>query len=211
MTLGRAIAVIVACTLVIAGIGAGVGFALGSLVPGYYRSVFRGEREPGFDPIAVGLGQGLTQGTAGGVVTGLVVVALLCWREVRLQRAGEPPADRFADREGSTAWRVLMVTSFLLALGFSLCVGLGVGLLAGERGAYHRRYLEEREAIVSVLAGEPAFAGVEVHELSAGGAFLGGEVSSAEALDRLQACVTRAVGERRARDAVGGVSVGRSR
>ncbi|MHC4406687.1 MAG: hypothetical protein ACYTG0_44255, partial [Planctomycetota bacterium] len=62
MTLQKAVAVIVASTIVLALVGLGVGFALGKLVPEYYRSVFSGGRDPRFDPVPVGIGQGLTQG-----------------------------------------------------------------------------------------------------------------------------------------------------
>lgn len=211
MTIRIAVATIVGCTLLIAAIGASVGYALGTLAPGYYRSVFRNGREPGFDPISVGVGEGLTQGTAGGVVVGLAVVALLCWREVRLGRVDDlpAPADGRPVRSGVTARRVLLTTGSALGLGFCLCSGVIVGLLRGEGGAYHRRFLEEQEAIAPVLASDPAFAGVKLHEYSAGGVWLSGEVPTPEDLGRLRAGVIRAVGERRAREAMLAVSVRR--
>lgn len=206
MTVRSAITTIVACTLLIAAIGATVGYALGVLAPGYYQSVFRDGRESGFDPVSAGVGQGLTQGTAGGVA----VVAVLCWREVRLRRVGElAPADALLARTGVTARRVLLLAGSGLALGFCLSSGVVLGLLGGERGAYHRRFLEEQEAIAPVLAGEPAFAGVELREYSGRGVYLAGEVPTAEDLGRLRAGVVRAVGERRAREVARGVSVRR--
>lgn len=60
-------------------VGAIAGIALGAFAPDYYRSVFARGGSPGFDPIAVGLGQGLTQGLAGGAAIGLVL-ALLYFR-----------------------------------------------------------------------------------------------------------------------------------
>jgi hypothetical protein len=81
-----AVATVVACTVLLAGVGAGIGWALGTCVPGYYRSVFPGGNDPRFDPVAVGVGQGLTQGAAGGVPVGLAVVAILAWRDVRLRQ-----------------------------------------------------------------------------------------------------------------------------
>ena len=83
MTIRVAIATIAACTLLLACIGGGIGWALGTFAPGYYRSVFRNGEEAGFDPVSVGIGQGLTQGTTGGVVVGLIVVALFIWRDSR--------------------------------------------------------------------------------------------------------------------------------
>lgn len=81
-----AVATIAACTMLFAGLGAVIGWALGRFTPGYYRSVFRGGDEPWFDPVSVGVGQGLTQGLAGGVAVGLAVAAILAWREVQLGR-----------------------------------------------------------------------------------------------------------------------------
>jgi hypothetical protein len=207
MSVRNAITAVVVCTLLIAAIGASVGSALGALAPGYYRGVFPNGREPGFDPIAVGVGLGLTQGAAGGVAVGLAVVALLCWRDVRLRPAGEGAVDSSTAPRAITTRRVLLLAAATLGLGACLCAGAVAGLLVGERGAYHRRYQEEQAAIAPVLAADPAFARVEVHERSAGGVFLLGEVPNAVKRDQLQAEISRAVGERRARDAMTAVSV----
>ena len=67
-------------------IGMGIGAALGSFVPGYYRSVFARGTHPGFDPVAVGVGQGLTQGIAFGGIVGLVLVGLFYWYRLRSAR-----------------------------------------------------------------------------------------------------------------------------
>jgi hypothetical protein len=158
--------------------------------------------------VSVGVGQGLTQGTAGGVAVGLAVVALLCWRDVWLRRVGEPSAAGAPPgRPGITARRLLLAAGSALALGLCLGTGVVLGLLGGERDAYHRRFLEEREAIAPLLAGDPAFAGVEVGEYSGGGVHLSGEVPTAEDLGPLRAGVARAVGERRAQEVMPGVSV----
>jgi hypothetical protein len=83
MTIRVAVGTITACTALLAAIGGGIGWGIGTFVPGYYRTVFRGGNEAWFDPISVGVGQGIGQGTAGGVVVGLVVVALFLWRDSR--------------------------------------------------------------------------------------------------------------------------------
>jgi len=62
-------------------IGLGIGAALGTFVPGYYRSVFHGGDNPQFDSVAVGIGQGLTQGVVFGGVVGVVLV----WMYYRYQ------------------------------------------------------------------------------------------------------------------------------
>ncbi len=86
MTVRDALVTIAASTALFAGIGGGVGWAMGTLNPGYYRAVFRTGQEPWFDPVSVGIGQGVGQGVAGGAFVGLVVVALFVWREVRVRR-----------------------------------------------------------------------------------------------------------------------------
>ena len=64
-------------------VGMGIGAALGTFVPGYYRSVFVGGYDPHFDPVAVGIGQGLTQGVMFGGLVGLALVALFYWHRSR--------------------------------------------------------------------------------------------------------------------------------
>ena len=67
-------------------IGLGIGLTLGSLTPGYYRSVFSNGSQPGFDPLAVGIGQGLTQGVGGGTLIGLAIIALFYWYRSRVAK-----------------------------------------------------------------------------------------------------------------------------
>lgn len=84
-----------------------------------------------------------------------------------------------------------------------------MGLLGGEGRAYQRRYLEEREALTPVLAGDPAFAAVEIHKYSAGGVYLTGDVPNAADLGRLRSNVEQAIGARRANAALSSVAVRR--
>lgn len=83
MNLPRAVSVVVGSIVVGALAGAGVGFVLGKFLPDYYRNLLVHGREPGFDPLAVGIGQGLTQGLVGGALIGVVLVAILAWHDVR--------------------------------------------------------------------------------------------------------------------------------
>ena len=87
MTVRTALATVAASTALFAGIGGGVGWAIGTFNPGYYRAVFSTGREPWFDPVSVGIGQGVGQGVFGGAVVGLALVALFVWRDVRLRRS----------------------------------------------------------------------------------------------------------------------------
>lgn len=74
-------------TLVGGCVGLFAGLALGTLAPGYYRSVFSRGDSPNFDPVSVGIGQGLTQGLGLGAVVGLGVVGLFYWYRSRLASA----------------------------------------------------------------------------------------------------------------------------
>jgi hypothetical protein len=65
-------------------IGLGLGTAIGTLFPDYYRTVFSGGDSPSFNPLAVGMAQGLTQGTFGGGLIGVALVALYYWYRLRL-------------------------------------------------------------------------------------------------------------------------------
>ncbi len=67
-------------------IGLAIGSAIGSLAPGYYRSIFSNGSDPSFDPVAVGVGQGLTQGLAFGAVIGLILVGMFYWYRLQSQR-----------------------------------------------------------------------------------------------------------------------------
>src|SRR5262245_9156154 len=100
MTIRAAVATVPVRTVMLAGIGGGIGGAVATFSPGDHRNAVRSGNEPWFDPVSVGVGQGLTQGTTGGVVVGLVLVALFVWRDTRLQRpvtAPSPPTGSDSD------------------------------------------------------------------------------------------------------------------
>ncbi len=84
MQFGKAILWIAVTAILFSIIGAGIGFLIGSQMPGYYRSIFADGSSPEFDPIAVGLGQGLTQGMVLGAVVGLILTLASWWKEARL-------------------------------------------------------------------------------------------------------------------------------
>jgi hypothetical protein len=203
MSIPKAIATIVGCTVLLAGIGASFGYALGAFAPGYYRSVFRAGREPDFDPVDVGVGLGVTQGMTWGVVVGLAVVALLCWRERRCGRSvvpdiqsGQPAASRYVARA------ILLIIGVLPILVCSGGVSYILGLFHGEHDAYHLHYLEEQQVLAPVLAGDPAFAGERIVERPEGGAYLFGQVPTQADADRLRAAVADALGDARAKSTV---------
>lgn len=80
------VAVVSGCVCLGGVLGLGIGAALGAIVPGYYRSVFRSGSDAHFDPIAVGIGQGLTQGVLFGGIVGLLLVAMWYWYHLRQSR-----------------------------------------------------------------------------------------------------------------------------
>jgi hypothetical protein len=153
----------------------------------------------------------LTQGIVGGVVAGLVLVAILSWRETRVARGGMPV--RQGDEPGrpprTVAGRVLRGTTNVLILVFGCFVFLMIGVFVGGNGPKHDRYDEERALIQPILLRDPAFAGVTIDERTwgGGGAELGGEVTNPADATRLREAIIRRIGESRAADLVRGITV----
>jgi hypothetical protein len=79
----RAILFVLASSAACGAAGLLIGAALGTLVPGYYRSVFSNGESPNFDPVAVGIGQGLTQGIGTGLAVGIALLVVHYWRRTR--------------------------------------------------------------------------------------------------------------------------------
>ncbi len=83
MTVAKGFLIITLSGLGFAFGGGLIGYALGVLLPGYYRGVFISSREPWFDPVGVGIGLGLSQGLICGLVLGAVVVLAVAWYNSR--------------------------------------------------------------------------------------------------------------------------------
>ncbi len=63
-----------------------IGMLLGKIAPGFFRQMLP-LRDPGsFNPLELGIGLGLTNGLGWGVVVGVLLVAILAWKETRLVR-----------------------------------------------------------------------------------------------------------------------------
>jgi hypothetical protein len=92
-----------------------------------------------------------------------------------------------------------------LSVCLGCAIGLGLGVLVGEQNGYQRRYLEEKELVEPILAGDPAFAGVRIQRRSNGGIDLIGDVPTVADRERLRGHVARALGENRAQEIVLGV------
>jgi len=78
-TLGRLLAVVVACTIAGGILGLAVGSLLAILVPAYYIESFGLEEFSTASPLAMGIGLGLTQGIAGGAMVGVAIDAIGVW------------------------------------------------------------------------------------------------------------------------------------
>jgi hypothetical protein len=202
MTIRNAIITVISCTLLFAAVGASIGYGLGALRPGYYRTVYRVGQAPWFDPVSVGIGQGVTQGAGGGAVIGVLLVAIMSWRETRLQRVSarvvSTGSQASAPMSKSVALPLLVITSSIIILGACFSLGGLVGGLLAEQGAYHRRFVEEHRALGPALANDLAFARVEICEDV--GVFLVGEVATPADLERLRSVVAKSLGESRAKD-----------
>lgn len=83
----------------------------------------------------------------------------------------------------------------LFAVVVTFAVGCFCGALWNSSRTQHRQYEKERNLIAPVLASDPAFARVKIHENSAGGAFLEGPVPSAKDLGQLRAKLIQVLGE----------------
>lgn len=86
----RLLLVTVASAAVFALLGGVVGLLIGVMVPEYYTTLFR---NPSINAPLFGCVLGIGQGGALGVLAGLILAALLTWREIRIGRVGFVPPD----------------------------------------------------------------------------------------------------------------------
>ena len=95
MNMLKVLSTILGCGLLGAVIGGAIGGGVGHFVPNYYRAVFPQNDKLKDHPVAAGTGLGVCQGFPSGVATGLVLVAIFTWREVKIRQLPIPPqADR---------------------------------------------------------------------------------------------------------------------
>ena len=103
-------------------------------------------------------------------------------------------------------WLVVFFSAAAMAVGGT--VGFVAGALTGEDGAYRRHCDEQRDALRAVLASDPAFARLEVSSGCDGGwVTLQGRVERGQSWVRLREAVVRALGEKRAENALSLVTV----
>ncbi len=66
--------------------GMGIGAFLGRLAPGFFRQMLPLRDPATFNPMELGIGLGLTNGLGWGLAIGVILVAILAWKETRLAR-----------------------------------------------------------------------------------------------------------------------------
>lgn len=180
MSPSKAISVVLVAALAFAAVGTLIGAGLGSFCPGYYRAVFRDGDSPDFNPLQVGVGLGITQGVACGVATGIVILGILAWKEVRRSeaKAGKPPSDGSPAR---ARWVRRLLGAIVVTVLVGLCsfVAFVLGGITGQQQLYQRWTDYKLERIHEILAtGE--FPDLEAGFSSAAQVYLTGSVKSAE-------------------------------
>lgn len=208
LTLPKAIGTVLATGLGVACLGGVVGLSIAKVMPAYYRAVFVNGNDPGFQPVPAGTGLGITQGLVGGLAIGTIIVVALAWRDRRAHVNGQCEPIQ-ADRAGWWRWGVWLVVagvSVLLALGVG-SVGLLIGLLIGEQGAYQRHNEQERQLVVAALADDPVLSALEIQDGSNGNIWMIGSVPTGNDLERLRERVTIALGASRCDEVIRGVDV----
>jgi len=86
MNVNRALATVVGTGIGFGVAGSLIGALLGRIAPGFYRQMLPLRDPANFDPVEVGIGLGLTNGLGWGLVVGVLLVAIIAWKDTRLAR-----------------------------------------------------------------------------------------------------------------------------
>ena len=73
--------------------GAGIGYALGTHAPGFYRAWAPNADSPDFNALEYAIGLGSLQGLGVGLGVSLLLIAILCWRDVQMARLKTPATE----------------------------------------------------------------------------------------------------------------------
>lgn len=73
--------------------GGGIGWTLGTHAPGFYRAWAPNADSPDFDVLQYAIGLGSLQGLGVGLGVSILLIAILCWRDVQLARLRSAVAD----------------------------------------------------------------------------------------------------------------------
>jgi hypothetical protein len=203
--------VIVGIGAVCFGVAGGlIGLALGAGMPDYYRGVFRGGHEPGFNPVQVGLGLGSTQGLICGTLLGSIIV--LAMALARRSRPESEPADlppHLGERKHSPwSWlrRGAAIALILAAIACGGITSFVAGAIIGQSQLY-RYSSDTRLARVLPVLRELPFSGVRAEPTSNGKIDLTGSVGSERDLKALKDRMRFLFGDDDARAMTSGVDI----
>lgn len=86
MNVTKALATVVGTALGFGAAGTAIGAILGKVAPGFFRQMLPLRDPANFNPLEVGIGLGLTNGLGWGLVIGVLLVAIIAWKETRQAR-----------------------------------------------------------------------------------------------------------------------------
>ena len=66
--------------------GTAIGALLGHVAPGFFRQMLPLRDPANFNPVELGIGLGLTNGLGWGLAIGVLLVAIIAWKETRVAR-----------------------------------------------------------------------------------------------------------------------------
>jgi hypothetical protein len=86
MNVTKALATVVGTAVGFGAAGTAIGVLLGKVAPGFFRQMLPLRDPANFNPLELGFGLGLTNGLGWGLVVGVLLVAIIAWKETRLTR-----------------------------------------------------------------------------------------------------------------------------
>jgi hypothetical protein len=86
MNVLKALATVTGTALGFGVAGSAIGALLGYVAPGFFRQMLPLRDPTNLNPVELGIGLGLTNGLGWALAVGVLLVAVLAWRETRLAR-----------------------------------------------------------------------------------------------------------------------------
>jgi hypothetical protein len=86
MNVNRALATVAGTGIGFGIAGSLIGALLGRIAPGFYQQMLPLRDPVHFNPVEVGIGLGLTNGLGWGLAIGVLLVAIIAWKDTRLAR-----------------------------------------------------------------------------------------------------------------------------
>lgn len=192
-----------------AGVGGLFGAALGTFVPGYYRTVFAAGSLPNFNPIQLGIGLGVTQGFAMGLALSICAVAIQTGRDIYLgtHTPGTPgPASPRRNR----SWMIHTVwgLTVLILAAIVGTVTFVAGGIVGQQQLYQAWTERKLETLAPILSADD-YRRVAPESSSAANVYLTGTVENHTVYRSLRQELTLAFGVAAADEMIGNIKVAR--